>query len=147
MNTTALARSFPFADLPMEFERFLRATSPTRRFEPATAGAWSPVLDVEETDEAFVLHTEVPGVPPEDIQLSLDEGVLTVRGERRFYNDRTDDGFRRIERSFGAFHRAVRLPGPVDAQHIEATCANGVMTVTVPKAEEAKPRRIEVKSA
>lgn len=113
---------------------------------PATAGAWAPALDVEETEDAFTLHVELPGVAIDDVEVSLEENVLTVSGERRFYADRDGDTFRRVERSFGRFHRAVRLPDRVDADHVEATHRDGMLTIQVPKAEEAKPRRIEVKT-
>jgi HSP20 family protein len=113
---------------------------------PATAGAWAPALDVEETEDAFTLHIELPGVAPEDVEVSLEENVLTVAGERRFYEDRESDGFRRIERSFGRFHRAVRLPDRVAADRVTATHRDGLLTIEVPKAEEAKPRRIEVRN-
>ena len=111
---------------------------------PATAGAWAPALDVEETEDAFTLHIELPGVAPDDVEVSLEENVLTITGERRFYDNRESDGFRRIERSFGRFHRAVRLPDRVDPDNVRATHRDGLLTIEVPKAEEAKPRRIEI---
>ena len=111
---------------------------------PATAGAWAPALDVEETEDAFTLYIELPGVGIEDVDVSLEENVLTIEGERRFYDERQDDTFRRVERSFGRFHRAVRLPDRVDAEHVMATHRDGLLTIEVPKAEEAKPRRIEI---
>jgi len=110
----------------------------------SAAGAFSPLLDVEENDEGFTLHVELPGVAPEDVEVSLEENVLTIAGERRFYDDRDVDGFRRIERNFGRFHRAVRMPDRVDANRVGATFRDGLLRVTVPKAEDAKPRRIEV---
>jgi HSP20 family protein len=113
---------------------------------PSTAGAWSPALDVEEDEDSFTLHVEVPGVEPSDVEVSLEENVLTISGERRFYADREAEGFRRVERAFGRFHRAVRLPDRVDGGRVEARYANGLLTIRVPKAEEAKPRRIEVRS-
>jgi HSP20 family protein len=113
---------------------------------PATAGAWSPALDVEENEDAFVLHIEVPGVRAEDVEVSLEENTLTVSGQREFYDERNAEAFRRIERRFGRFHRSVRLPDRVDASKVLATYTNGLLTVTVPKAEETKPRRIEVRN-
>lgn len=113
---------------------------------PATAGAWAPALDVEETEDAFTLYIELPGVSIEDVDVSLEENVLTIEGQRQFYEDRQDDSFRRVERAFGRFHRAVRLPDRVDPEHVTATHRDGLLTIEVPKAEEAKPRRIEVKT-
>ncbi len=111
---------------------------------PATAGAWSPALDVEETADRFVLHVELPGVKPDDVDITLEENVLTISGERKFYDQREAEGFRRVERRFGRFHRAIRLPDRVNPDSVEARYQDGLLTVTVPKAEEAKPRRIEV---
>jgi HSP20 family protein len=108
------------------------------------AGAFGPALDVEESTEAFTLHIELPGVRAEDVDVSLEENVLTVAGERPFYAEREDTEFRRIERNFGRFHRAVRLPDRVDADRVRAVHRDGVLTITVPKAEDAKPRRIAV---
>jgi HSP20 family protein len=112
----------------------------------ASAGAFTPALDVEEDDERFILHVELPSVDPENVEVSLEENVLTIAGERRFYDDREAEGFRRIERHFGRFHRAVRLPDRVAADQVEANYRDGLLTITVPKAEEAKPRRIQVQS-
>ena len=112
--------------------------------DASLAGAFSPALDVEENDEAFTLHIELPGVSAEDVDVSIEENVLTVSGERQFYSDKDADGFRRVERSFGRFHRAVRLPDRVDPDKVSAGYKDGLLTVTVPKAESAKPRRIQV---
>jgi HSP20 family protein len=113
----------------------------------ATAGAFAPALDVEETEDGYTLHVELPGVPADDVEVSLEENVLTVSGERRFYEDRDAESFRRIERHVGRFHRSVRLPDRVQGDGVTATAKDGVLTITVPKAEEAKPRRIPVTSA
>lgn len=154
MRTATMTRFDPtreVATLQREFDRAMRdvfgaSTAPT------TAGAWAPVLDVEETEDGFVLHVELPGVATEDVEVSLEENVLTIEGERAFYADREagpnsaprGDGFRRVERSFGRFHRALRLPDRVDGDRVTANHRDGVLTIDVPKAEEAKPRRIEV---
>ncbi len=108
------------------------------------AGAFSPALDVEETEDGFTLHVELPSVAAEDVEVSLEENVLTIAGERRFYADKSADTFRRLERQFGRFHRAVRLPDRVDGNRVEATYRDGLLTISVPKAEDAKPRRIQV---
>lgn len=136
------------AGLQDEMERMFRSVLGGGSSErPATAGAWSPALDVEETDDVFTLHVELPGVDPEEVEITLEESVLTISGERRFYNENEEtNGFRRIERRFGRFHRAVRLPDRVDGERVEATYQDGLLTISVPKAEEAKPRRISVKS-
>jgi HSP20 family protein len=143
----AITRYDPIRDvasLQGEVERMFRQAFGGTSASPA--GAFSPALDVEETEDGFTLHVELPSVAAEDVEVSLEENVLTIAGERRFYDEKTADGFRRIERSFGRFHRSVRLPDRVDGEHVQATYRDGLLTVHVPKAEEAKPRRIEVRT-
>ncbi len=115
--------------------------------DASLAGAFSPALDVEENDDAFTLHIELPGISADAVDVSIEENVLTISGERQFYSDKDADGFRRVERSFGRFHRAVRLPDRVDPDKVAATYKDGLLTVTVPKAESAKPRRIQVEAS
>ena len=134
------------APLQDEVERVFRQVFGGASTDPTSAGAFSPALDVEENEEQFVLHIELPGVAAEDVEVSLEENVLTIAGERRFYDEKSSDGFRRIERHFGRFHRAVRLPDRVAGEDVQASYRDGLLTVTVPKAEEAKPRRIEVQA-
>jgi HSP20 family protein len=151
---TNITRFDPFRDVASvhdEVERMLRqafgASGTAARGDDAAvspAGAWGPALDVEEDQDGYTVHVELPGVSPADVEVSLEDNVLTVRGERRFYDEREAEGFRRIERHFGRFHRTVRLPDRVATDRVRASHKDGVLTVVVPKAEEAKPRRIEV---
>ena len=149
MVTNLPARYEPLRDIANvrdEIERFFReGFGPASRELATTAGGWSPEVDVEETDDRYLFHVELSGVKPEDISVSVEDGVLTLAGERRFYDEKEAEGFRRVERRFGSFHRAMRLPTKVDPEAIEARYSNGVLDVTVPKAEETKPHRIEVK--
>ncbi|MBN2176754.1 MAG: Hsp20/alpha crystallin family protein [Demequinaceae bacterium] len=115
--------------------------------DASLAGAFSPALDVEETDNEFTLHVEIPGVKPDEVDVSIEENVLTIAGQRDFYSEKETEGFRRIERRFGRFHRAVRLPDRVDPDKVSAAYKDGLLTITVPKAESAKPRRIQVASS
>ncbi|WP_062212731.1 Hsp20/alpha crystallin family protein [Demequina oxidasica] len=130
---------------PEDFQRIVRQFFGDS--EASLAGAFSPALDVEEGDESFTLHVELPGVSPNKVDVSIEDSVLTIAGERQFYSDANVDGFKRVERCFGRFHRAVRLPDRVDADKIKAEYKDGLLTVTVPKAESAKPRRIQVAAA
>ena len=144
---TTVTRFDPFrnvAGLQDEMERMFRDVLGTGEGTPTSAGAFAPVLDVEEDPDHFTLHVELPGVKAQDVDITLEENVLTITGERNFYDERSTDNFRRIERRFGRFHRAVRLPDRVDVDKVEATFDNGLLTITVPKAEEAKPRRIAI---
>lgn len=145
MAHTIVRRQAELAD-PFTWQRDVE-TALRRVFgdvDASLAGAFSPVLDVEENDDEFTLHIELPGVSADDVDVSIEESVLTVSGDRHFYSDKDADGFRRVERSFGRFHRAVRLPDRVDADKVSAGYKDGLLTVTVPKAESAKPRRIQV---
>lgn len=138
----------PFRDvssLQDEVERAFRQAFGDRQ-AASPAGAFSPALDVEEDEDGFTIHVELPGVKAEDVDVSLEENILTIAGERRFYDEREADGFRRVERHFGRFHRAVRLPDRVQADGVNASYRDGMLTITVPKAEESKPRRIQVTS-
>lgn len=147
--TAELSRWEPlreFATLRDEMERMFRQGLGRPGMEAPLAGAWSPALDVEERDDSYLVHLEVPGVKPEDIEVTMEEGMLTVSGERKFYDDRDEEGFRRVERRFGRFHRALRLPSPVAADKVEASYSDGILEITVPKAAEARPQRIEIKA-
>jgi HSP20 family protein len=131
------------ASLQDEMERVFRQAVGDRQ-GASPAGAFSPALDVEETEDGFTLHVELPGVSADDVEITLEENVLTIGGERGFYETKELEGFRRIERHFGRFHRAVRLPDRVDADRVEATYRDGILTIAVPKAEDARPRRIQI---
>lgn len=111
-------------------------------------GEWSPAMDVSETKDAVVVKAEVPGMDPKDIQLSLQENTLTIKGEKKQEKEKEEKGehFYRAERSYGAFARAVRLPVSVDAEKVTATFKNGVLTVTLPKAPAAKGSVIPIKA-
>jgi len=127
-----------------EFERIVNSFF--AETEAPLTGAFAPALDVEETDDNFTLHFELPGIAAEDVEVSMEENVLTIAGQRDFYEDKSVDGFRRVERRFGRFHRAVRLPDRVDPDGVTASYRDGLLTITVPKAESAKPRRIQVEA-
>lgn len=105
---------------------------------------WAPACDVWEREDAFVLAFELPGVDAGGVELTMEDGTLTLRGERRFYDKVEEESCRRVERRFGTFQRSVQLPGLLDPDKIEATYRDGVLTVTVPKAEAAKPKRIAI---
>jgi len=109
--------------------------------------AWIPALDIGETEDEFLVTVDLPGLEPEQVDVSFEDGILTIRGSREFRRDEKDEGtYHRIERSYGSFARTVRLPRTADPEKIEASFNMGVLTVQVPKREEAKPRMIEVKA-
>ena len=108
--------------------------------------AWAPALDIAERPDAYLVTVEVPGVKPEDLDITLEGGVLTVQGERRFQDESTDQQWHRVERRYGAFRRSITLPSQVKADAIEASFQDGLLQVLVPKAEAAMPKRIEVRA-
>jgi HSP20 family protein len=108
--------------------------------------AWAPTMDVRETDDHFEVAADLPGLEPGDVSVTFEDGVLTISGKREISSDRSDETFHRIERSYGSFARSLRLPRTADGEKIEASFDKGVLTVTVPKAEIAKPRTIEVRA-
>ena len=112
----------------------------------SSAATWAPALDIFERKDAYVVTVELPGVQADDLQITLEDGLLTIQGERHVTPDAADQHFHRIERRYGAFRRAITLPTNVMADTIEASVDNGVLQVVVPKMEEAKPTRIQVRS-
>jgi len=108
---------------------------------------WRPLVDVVETKENILLKVEVPGVKQEDIKISIEDSTLTVKGERKHEAQVNEDGYARIERSYGAFSRSVLLPPAVDADQVKATYKDGVLEIQLPKKEEAKPKSIKVEAA
>jgi len=109
--------------------------------------AWSPKVDFTETKEAIAVKAEIPGIEPKDIQLMLENGVLTLRGEKRQEMEEKDERFYRMERSYGSFARSLRLPANVDATKATAVFKNGVLTVVMPKTAEARGKAIPITSA
>ena len=109
------------------------------------ATAWAPALDISERKDAYLVTVELPGVKLDDLTITLEDGLLTIQGERQFAEESSEQQFHRVERRYGAFRRAITLPAHVQADAVEATVEDGVLQVVVPKAEEAKPKRIQVR--
>lgn len=111
---------------------------------PTHTSTWRPAVDIFETKDNLVLRAEVPGVEKEDVKIHVENGILTISGERKFANEINKDNYHRIERAYGTFYRSFTLPTKVDENRIEARYTNGVLEVTMPKKEEAKPRQISI---
>jgi len=111
----------------------------------ANTPAWVPALDISERKDAYLVTVELPGVGADDLEITLEDGLLTIRGERHFAHDSSEQQFHRVERHYGAFRRSITLPAQVQAEQIEASFENGVLQIVVPKMEEAKPKRIQVR--
>jgi HSP20 family protein len=113
--------------------------------EPPAARPWAPPVDIYETEHALVLKADVPDVNPNEVQIQIEEGTLMIKGERKFEKvEGRGSGYHRIERSYGEFARYFSLPETVDHENVKADYRNGVLTVTLPKKEAAKPRTIKV---
>ena len=111
------------------------------------ASAWALPLDVAESEDAFILKASLPGINPDDLDITLTDNVLTIKGEIKEEKETEEAQWHLRERRFGMFQRSITLPTPVDANNIDATYQDGVLTLTVPKAEEIKPKKIAVKAA
>lgn len=107
--------------------------------------SFNPAIDIVENDSAYLLKAELPGLAPENIDVQVENDVLTVRGERKYENEEERGGYRRVERSYGSFARSFVLPKGTEAEAIEAQVQHGVLTVTIPKAPAATVRKVEVK--
>jgi HSP20 family protein len=113
----------------------------------ADSGAWLPPVDIHEEANQFVLHVDLPGVDPKGVEITSDQGVLTIRGQRESAHKESREGFRRIERISGEFQRRFSLPESADAQNIKAKVANGVLEVAIPKLAQVQPHKILVEAA
>ncbi len=113
--------------------------------EGAVRGSWTPAVDIIEKENGIHILADLPGFKPEDVDLTVEGGVLTVRGERRFEEATEGETYHRVERSYGMFERTFSLPNSVDPTKIEATFEGGEMKILLPKREESKPRSIKIK--
>jgi len=146
----AIVRWDPFRDLNMLQDRMNRlfddAGSTWRTDEPAATTSWSPSVDIFETEGEIVVKAELPGIDRKDIQLNLENNVLSLRGERKFQKETKDDNYHRIERSYGAFRRSFSIPASVDEERIRADYNDGVLKIVLPKKDQTKPKQIKIAS-
>jgi HSP20 family protein len=136
----------PFAGLE-DFPTGLRVFEDTINrllTDQASTRPWAPAVDIIETDNELVLKADLPGVEMKDVDINIENGTLTLKGERKFEREEKNKGFHRMERSYGSFVRYFTLPETVDAEHVHAEYNAGVLTITLPKKEVAKPRTIKV---
>lgn len=145
----ALIRWDPFREISTLQERMNRLFSEVARRSPVAEeeiiqGAWIPPVDIFETGDSIVIKAELPGISKEDITLEVKENTLSIKGEKKFEKDVKEESYHRVERSYGAFQRAFSLPGTVQQDKVKAKFRDGILEVTIPKAEEAKPKQIKV---
>jgi len=129
-----------------EFPAGLRLFQDTvnRMFSQATSRPWVPAVDIFETENEWVLKADLPEVKMNDIDIQIENGTLTLKGERKFQKEEAGKGYTQVERNYGTFGRYFSLPDTVDSEKVQASYAQGVLTVTLPKKEVAKPRSIKV---
>src|SRR5438045_8809572 len=148
MRIMSIVRYDPFRDLRTlqeEVNRLFTGSIPRAFDEEGIArGAWSPSVDIYENKDQIVLEAELPGMNREDFELTIENNVLTLRGERRFEKQDESDNFHRVERAYGSFTRSFTLPQTVSAENAAAEYKNGVLRVVLQKREEVKARRIEI---
>jgi HSP20 family protein len=140
-----LMRYNPFTeteDFPTGLRLFQDSLS--RLLSEQTSRPWSPPVDIYETENELVVKADVPEVDPKNVAIQMENGTLTLKGERRFEEQGNGRGFHRIERGYGSFVRAFSLPDTVDPEKVKADYKNGVLTITLPKKEVAKPKTINV---
>lgn len=138
----SIARYTPFAELDFPIRHF--QDSLNRLFSEPGGRPWVPAVDIQETENELVLKADVPDVEMKDIDVRMENGTLTIRGERKFEGKNTQGGWHRVERSYGSFERAFTLPDTVNPEGVKADYKNGVLTIQLPKKEVAKPRQIKV---
>lgn len=132
-------------DLHKEIDRMFHSRLfPAEGEEALATTDWTPAADIKEEDDKFVIHADIPGVKPEDIDVSMENGVLTIKGERESEKKEEREGYKRVERAYGSFMRRFSLPDTADADNISAKSVDGVLEVVIPKQEKPQPKRITV---
>jgi len=144
---TLITRYDPFRELVTLQDRvnsLFEGFSDVSGKEQLAAGTFVPPVDIYEDEQNLVLKLEIPGVNEEDLQVSLENNLLTVKGERKFEKEENEENFHRIERRFGTFTRTFRMPNTVDSDHTSASYDKGILKITLAKRAEAKPKQIKI---
>jgi HSP20 family protein len=145
-----IVRYDPFRELHSlqdEMTRLFAGVAPrSGNRDEVSFGAWNPSVDIFEDKDKLVLEAELPGMKRDDFELSVENNVITLKGERRFEKKTNEDNYHRVERSYGSFTRSFTLPQTVSSEGAEAEFKDGILKVTLPKREDTKARKIEIKS-
>lgn len=131
-------------DLQRKLNQLFEGNRQNSSNESVALNTWTPAVDIYEDEHAFLIKLELPEVSRDDVKISFHENTLSISGERRFENEDKRDGYHRVERSYGQFYRSFTLPPNVNAETINAQFKDGVLRLTLPKKEEAKPKQIQV---
>jgi HSP20 family protein len=146
-----IVRWEPFRDLVTTQDRLNRLFNETMgRFwgdEGMRAGNWVPAVDIYETEQNVVLKAELPGVDPKEVEVTVHDGALYLKGERKYEKEVKEENYHHVERAYGSFARSLTLPASIDQEKVEAEFKDGVLTLTMPKREEAKAKKIKISAA
>ena len=139
-----------FEDLRAAQDEMMRATTgrgwrPGQRYDASGTTAWAPAVDISERKDAYLVTAELPGVKASEVEITVEDGLLTIQGERHFAHDSAEEKMHRTERFYGAFRRSITLPSHVEADKIEASQQDGVLQIMVPKAPEVQAKRVQVR--
>jgi HSP20 family protein len=144
----AILRWEPFRNAmntPREFDRLLReAFYPASGEGEVSTRTWAPPVDIYENGDNLVLKAELPGINPDEVEIRVEDNTLYLKGERKFENEVKEQSYHRVERTYGTFTRTFSLPNSIDAEKVAANYQDGVLTLTMPKKEEAKPKTIKI---
>jgi HSP20 family protein len=150
----AIVRWEPFRDLVSLQERMnrlfdesFRGINRTSGEEDWVGGAWAPAVDIYEQNGNIVLKAELPGIDPKDVDVKVENNILTLRGERKLDNEVKRENYHRVERAYGTFTRSFTLPNVVDTEKIKAEYKDGLLRMTLPKKDEARPKQISINVA
>jgi HSP20 family protein len=148
----ALLRWDPFREMASLQERMNRIFSDSRvqlplREEEIPQGVWAPPVDIYETADSIVLEAELPGITRDDIVVEVKDNTLTLKGDKKFEREVREENYHRVERSYGAFQRVFTLPSSVHQDRVKAKFKDGILEITLPKVEEAKPKQIKVEAS
>jgi HSP20 family protein len=144
----AIVRWEPFQDLvtsQRDFDRLFReAFNPLFGKGEASTRTWAPAVDIFEDENSIVLKAELPGLDPKDVEVRVEDNTLYLKGERKFEREVKEENYHRIERSYGSFARSFSLPNSIESEKVDANYKDGVLTLTLPKREEAKPKAVKI---
>jgi HSP20 family protein len=146
MNTIARWTPFRLSTLQSQVNRLFESTGQARG-DNSTLAAWTPSVDVYETENELVIKADMPDINEKDLDIRVENNTLTIRGERKFEQTVKEDNYLRIERNYGSFSRSFGLPNTINTEAIKAEYKNGVLTVELPKSAESKPKQIKVNVA
>lgn len=142
----AITRYEPWGILSQLQRELERASEGVTGEGSISTAEWAPAVDIKEEADKFVLHADIPGVKPEDIEVSMENGILTIKGEKKTEAKTEKEGYKRVERTFGSFYRRFSLPDTANADAISAKSKHGVLEITIPKQEAVQPKKINVLS-